>query len=336
MVSIIAIDLAKNVFQLVGVNDRIQPVFEHRFRRAKFEAFMHNHPLCTVVMEACFMAHYWGRRFQAMGHEVKLIPPQHVKPFVRGNKTDRNDALAIAEASRRPGLKCVPVKSVEQQQTLAQHRIRERLKHQRTQLMNQTRSLLAEFGMVMPQGHKAFREGLVQAIDQALPTPEFTEILRQTYDEYQQINQRMTLIEQHLERSVERSSDAEILRSIPGIGPLIASAFIATVDRGQAFKSPREFAVWLGLTPKTESSGDKRRIGHITKRGDTYLRTLLIQGANAALRWTAKRQDKFSQWANALVKRRGRAIAVVAVAHKIARLAWILLQRQTPFQAQTI
>ncbi len=195
MVSIIAIDLAKNVFQFVGVNDRTQPVFEHRLRRKKFELFMHKQSPCLVVMEACYMSHYWGRRFQAMGHEVKLIPPQHVKPFVRGNKTDRNDALAIAEAASRPKLKPVPVKSVEQQQTLAFHRIRERLKHQRTQLMNQTRSLLAEFGMVIDQGHKAFRAMLLQAIDHELPTPAFTEALRQTFDEYQQINQRMAVIE---------------------------------------------------------------------------------------------------------------------------------------------
>ena len=336
MVSIIAIDLAKNVFQLVGVNDRIQVAFEHRFRRAKFESFMTHHPPCVVVMEACFMAHYWGRRFQAMGHEVRLIPPQHVKPFVRGNKTDRNDALAIAEASRRPKLKFVAVKSVEQQQTLALHRIRERLKQQRTQLMNQTRALLAEFGLVMSKGHKAFREGLIHAIDTEQPTPAFTVILQQAYDEYQQINQRMTVIEQHIERVIERSPEAEILLSVPGIGPLTASAFIATVDRGQAFNSPREFAVWLGLTPKTESSGDKKRLGHITKRGDTYLRALLIQGANAALRWTKKRKDRFSRWANALLARRGRPIAIVAVAHKMARVAWTLLQRQTPFQAQAI
>jgi transposase len=331
-VSIIAIDIAKNVFQVVGVDRAKRPVFEHRFRRQKLEIFMTRQAPARVVMEACYMAHYWGRRFEAMGHRVQLIPPQHVKPFVRGNKNDSNDALAIAEAADRPHLRFVPIKTEQQQEVLALHRIRERLKGQRVQLMNQTRGLLAEFGVVFPLGHAAFTRALIEVVDKQRISPRFAGIVMQLREEYLRLSEQLTLIDQEIAAGVAATPDCQILTSIPGVGPLIASGLVASIDRGQAFSNPRQFAVWLGLTPKQSASGDRERMGGITKRGDRYLRTLFIHGARSVIRWSRHRNDALSRWARAVVARRGIHKATVAVAHKLARLSWVLLQRQTAFE----
>ena len=285
-----------------------------------------------VAMEACYMSHYWGRQFGSLGHEVQLIPAQHVKPFVRGNKNDRNDALAIAEAANRPNLRGVPMKTVEQQEVLALHRIRERLKRQRIQLMNQTRGLLAEFGLVFPKGHKAFRHALNDILNAERVSARFAEQLQQLRGEYERLSADLTHTNERIATFVAQTPSCAYLLSVPGIGPAIASAVVASVDKGQAFTSPREFAVWLGLTPGVAASGERWRPLGITKRGDRYLRTLYIHGARAALRWTRHRHDTFSRWANASVERRGYNKAVVAVAHKLARLSWVLLQRQIPFE----
>jgi len=289
-------------------------------------------PPSRVVMEACYMAHYWGRCFTAMGHRVELLPAQHVKPFVRGNKNDANDALAIAEAADRPGLRAVPVKSVHQQEVLALHRLRERLKTQRIQLMNQTRGLLAEFGIVFAQGHAAFRKMLAGLDQETALSGCFKAALLRVAEEYWQLSAALAAVDADIAHFVEASPACGILMTVPGLGPINASALVASVDRGQAFANARAFAVWLGLTPKQSASGHRAVMGGISKRGDRYLRTLLIHGARATLRWARHRDDGLSRWINALVLRRGVQKATVAVAHRLARISWVLLQRNEPFK----
>lgn len=330
--TIIGIDIAKTVFQVCGVDAHRRVVFNRRLSRRQLEAFMLRWPASRVVMEACYMAHYWGRRFEAMGHRVQLIPAQHVKPFVRGNKNDRNDALAIVEAADRPGLRYVPVKTAEQQEILALHRLRERLKAQRIQLTNQTRGLLAEFGIVFAQGHAAFRRMLVTVDERASWSPRFQATLARVADEYRRISEQLQSVDADIAAFVDTTPACAVLMSIPGIGVVNASALVAAVDRGQAFANARQFAVWLGLTPKQSASGQRAVMGGISKRGDRYLRTQLIHGARAMLRWARHRDDALSRWANALVQRRGVHKATVAVAHRLARICWVLLQRNESFR----
>lgn len=331
-ISIAGVDIAKSIFQVCGVGPRRQVLFNKRLSRKGLEGFLAQLPRCRVVMESCYMSHYWGRRCQALGHEVQLIPAQHVKPFVRGNKNDANDALAIVEASERPGLRSVPVKSVHQQEVLALHRIRERLKNQRIQLMNQTRGLLAEFGVVMAQGHASFRKAMAHLDQEENLTPRLKTALFRCAEEYRYMSGQLEAVEQELTAFVESTPACGLLLSMPGIGFINASALVASIDRGQAFQTPRQFAVWLGLTPKQNASGLRSTMGGISKRGDRYLRTQLIHAARSALRWCRRREDGFSRWANALVARRGVQKATVAVAHRMARIAWVLLQRNEPFR----
>jgi transposase len=253
-ISTIAIDLAKSVFQLMLFDENHQVRQEKRLSRAAFQQFIQQHPPCKVVMEACYSAHYWGRELLKLGFQVLLIPAQHVTPFVRGNKNDRNDTLAIFEASQRPFIRPVPVKTEYQQEILMLHSIRDRLIAQRIALSNQTRGLLTDFGLVFSKGHKAFLEGVT------------------------------ALLDTELKRFIHDSPAAQILLSLPGVGPIIASAVAASVDKAQAFKSAKDFAVWLGLTPKQSASGLRSKMGGISKRGNHYLRKQLIHGARTLLR----------------------------------------------------
>jgi len=330
----IGIDLAKNVFQVCALTTHNKVLFNKKLSRKKFIEFMANLPASTVFMEACYSSHYWGRTIESWGHRANLIPAQHVTPFVRGNKNDNNDALAIAEAAGRPGIRFVPIKTVQQQEIMAMHRIRNRLVKSRTQISNQARGLLSDFGIIFPKGYKAFRLAMSSLQDDETLSPGFRQIMKDLRDEFGRVSEQISRIERQLKRYTEHTEACAIIGSLPGIGLINASALAASIDRGQAFNNPRELAVWLGLTPRQYASGEKSRQGGITKRGDRYLRTQLIHAGRAAKRWARNRDDQFSLWIKQLEKRVGAHKATVAVAHKLARLIWILLQKQQMFAPQ--
>jgi transposase len=328
----ITIDLAKNVFQVCGVNQHIKPQFNKKLKRNELLDFMRQQLPTVVVMEACYSSHYWGREIAKLGHDTKLIPAQHVTPFVRGNKNDHNDAFAIAEASQRAHIRFVPVKSEHQQEISCLHRIRERLIKNKTAMSNQARGLLSEFGVVFPCGHKALLNGLTSVIDNPQYSHRLQDMVIDMLSEYDITLNRLKGIEKQLGEFVDASESGKILRSIPGIGVINASALLAAIDKGQAFNNPKEFAVWLGLTPKQHASGNISKMGGITKRGDRYLRKQLIHGARAFVSRAAKSTDPLALWALKLRATKPLNKVAVAMAHRLARLIWILLSRQEHYR----
>ena len=280
-------------------------------------------------MEACGGANYWAREFIALGHQVKLIAPQYVKPFVKGNKNDYNDAEAIAEAAQRPTMRFVPIKSVEQQDIQNFHRQRERIKKERTALTNQVRGLLAEYGLVIHKGIRAVSKSLPDILEDAENglTPLTRELFAELYDELQMLNKRLEQCEQRIKVINQGNEVCQRLDEILGIGPIIATATYAAAGDGKDFSNGRHFSAWLGLVPGQHSSGGKATLLGISKRGNAYLRTLFIHGARAVLQQCRKKTDRFSRWAQALLERRGHNKACVAVANKLARMAWVIMAK---------
>lgn len=330
----VAVDLAKSVFQVCVLNERNQVEKALRLSREQFKAFLVTYPASDIVMEACYSAHYWGRYARDAGHQVRLIPAQHVTPFVRGNKNDRNDALAIAEASRRPGIRFVPVKSLAQQDIQVVHRIRERCVSARTTLCNQMRGLLSDYGHTFPVGLTHLMKALPELADQSSLSPIVKAEIQLFFEEYDMLSRRIAHADSTLKQYAARDTDCCIVSTVPGIGPHIASAIVATIGKGQAFENPRHFAVWTGLTPVQRASGNVSYIGRISKRGDKYLRKLLVQAAIQTARW-AKRNPttQLGHWINQIIARRGLQKGIVAVAHKLARIIWSMLHRQENFRA---
>jgi len=333
-VTLISVDLAKDVFQVAGFNDRLKEDFNRRIKRKDLHNFMVQQPACEVVMEACYSSHYWARCFQQMGHRVRLLPAQHVTPFVRGNKSDHNDAIAIAEASRRPNIHHVPIKTHAQQDIQSLHRIRDLCIQRRTGVMNQTRGLLSEYGVVSPKGHKSFLVllGLITDPEHDAISSSLKVQMRSVRDEYQQLTDRVADIQSELISIIAQQPQCQLLSSVPGIGVINATAIYSAIGNGNQFKHAREFAVWLGLTPKQSSSGNTFTSSGITKRGDRYLRKQLVHGARALLYRCRNRTDKLSLWANALIARRGYNKAVVAMAARIARICWTVLQKNEMYR----
>lgn len=321
-VTTLGIDLAKNVFQLHGVDERAVVVLRRQLRRGQVLSFMAQLPACLVAMEACAGAHYWGRQMQRLGHRVMLIAPQYVKPFVRGNKSDRNDAQAICEAALRPQMPQVAVKSEEQQAVLALHRMRELLEKQRKQLGNQLRGLLGEFGLVIAQGPGRLRQALPELIE------EVPVLLRATLHEaWERLLELQRQCEQHtaqIEHFARQHPVCHRLMRERGIGPLSASAYVATLGDPRHYRNGRQAAASLGLVPRQHSTGGKAVLLGISKRGDKYLRSLLIHGARAVLRHAMSKSDPLSVWLQALAQRRGFNKAVVALANKNARRLWAI------------
>ena len=245
----VSIDLAKNVFQICALNHNNKVIFNKKLSRKNFALFMANLPATKVYMEACYSSHYWGRTLDEMGHTSHLIPAQHVKPFVRGSKNDSNDALAIAEAANRPNIRFVPVKTIEQQEIMAMHRLRQRLVKNRTQLSNQARGLLSDFGIIFPKGYKSFREAMTELQSNESLSLSFRQVMKELVEDYNQSSDRIETIEIYLKAYIKQTKHCAIVSSVPGIGIINASALIASIDKGQAFNNPKEFAVWLGLTP---------------------------------------------------------------------------------------
>jgi transposase len=332
--NVIAIDIAKNIFQVCSVNKSQKVEFNKTVKRAEIAAFIAQQPTTTIVMEACYTSHYWGRVFKEMGHKVRLIPAQFVKPFVRGHKSDRNDAVAIAEASFRPDISSVAVKTVEQQDIQVLHRIRDRYVARRTGLVNQCRGLLAEYGIIAPQGLAPFCRLLreVTAPDSRSLSRLVKTEFAQAVDEYNWLTDRITELNERLAKIAKANEVCKILLSIPGIGAINATALYSAIGRGQQFKSARELAVWLGLTPKQSSSGERFNSGGITKRGNSYLRKQLVHGARSALARCRGKDDALSRWGLALIERRGVNKACVAMAARMARLAWTLINRNEMYK----
>ena len=327
--SIVGMDIAKSVFHLVGTDVRGKIILRKRMMRGEVLAFCAILPPVTVGMEACGGAHYWARRLREQGHTVKLMAPQYVKPYVKTNKNDMRDAEAIAEAVTRPSMHFVPIKSVAQQDIQALHRVRERLVSARTALINEMRGLLAEYGLVLPVGAKAFRKRVVETLtaEQAKLTPLSEELFRTLLKELEKADSEITSYDEKLQALAITHPEAQRLQTIPGIGPLTATALLAAVSDVSVFKNGRQFAAWLGLVPKQHSTGGQTRLFGISKRGDSYLRKLLIHGARATLRWAQTKVDDRSRWIRNLLERRGWNRTTVAVANKNARIVWAVLSR---------
>ena len=333
---VISIDLAKSVFQACGVNQQLKPLFNQKLSRRDFYAFMAQQPPTQVVMEACYSSHYWGRELTQLGHTVRLIPAQHVTPFVRGNKNDRNDALAIVEASQRPNIRFVPIKTQAQQEVMALHRIRERLIKNKTALTNQAHGLLSDFDIIFSPGERCFSvmAHIVAASTQV--SQNIKSLVAMLHEEFLALKAKLKTIEAKLKQNLAQFPQADILLSVPGIGYIVASALIACIDKGQAFQRAKDFAVWLGITPRQYASGAHSYMGKISKRGNRYLRKQLIHGARAVLNRYKNDQDALKIWGETVAHRRGFNKAVVAIAHKLARIVWHLLQKDVMYQPQPI
>ena len=334
-VSLIAIDLAKNVFQVCGVNREGKQVFNRSVRRAKLAEVIAQYPGTLIAMEACSGSNYWGRRFQKAGHQVLLIPPAHVKPFVKGNKNDRNDAFAISEAARRPNVHAVVPRSLEQTDLMLAHRIRDRRVRARTTLINQARGLLLEYGIVVAPGPAALRVALPFLLEDAGNelTPIAREHLHGILEEWRDLERRIEELDHMIRVSARSLPATRRLLDIHGVGDLIATAAVAKLGQGSQYRSGRQFSASLGLVPHEHSSGGKQRLGGISRRGDTYLRRLLIQGAWSVVRYADTRQDRLSRWARDLVERRGKHKAAIAVANKLARIIWAMVRYERTYQA---
>jgi len=335
----IAVDVAKAVFE-VAVSEHAGQVRErHRFSRERFRRYLGEQPPATILMEACGSAHYWGREAQTRGHRVVLLPPHAVRPYVVRNKTDRTDAKGLLEAARNDEVRPVPVKSETQQALTALHRLRSTWLATRTARINTVRGLLREFGVVLPTGARHVVPTLGPVLEDAdggapsLLRPALAEAAR----EIREIEGRIRTVEHQLDAVAEQTPVVSRLRSIPGVGLLTATALVAAVGDVQRFPSARHFASYLGLTPRERSTGQRRQLGAISKRGDTYLRMLLIHGARAVLAHaktkTAPAPDRLRAWALHLERLRGHNKAAVALANKLARIAWAVWKYDIDFAA---
>jgi len=338
VVAVLGIDLAKKSFQLHGVDGHGKVVLMKKLRRNKLRAFVAQLPICLIGVEACGGANYWKRTFERYGHSVKMMAPQFVKPYVKSNKNDVIDAEAICEAVQRPSMRFVPSKSIAQQDIQSIHRIRSQVVARRTAQANQIRGLLMEYGIIIPKGIANVRKeipGILEEADNEL-TMLFRTLLNDLYEEMVHLEERIEKLENELKTVCRENSHCQRLLTIPGIGLLSATALVAAIGDISVFKNGRELAAWLGLVPRQQSTGGKPTLLGISKRGDTYLRTLLIHGGRSIVRVAEKYQDKRNQWVGKLEKRRGNNIAAVAVANKNVRIAWVLMSKQTNFQVSMI
>lgn len=333
-ITTVGLDLAKNVFQIHGANEHGKPVLRKTLRRSQVAAFFANLPPCLVGIEACASAHHWARKLEALGHQVRLIAPQFVKPYVKSNKNDAADAEAICEAVSRPSMRFVAVKTVEQQSVLALHRARQAFVKARTAQANQIRGLLGEYGLIVPQGIAYVSQRVPALVDGAsydLPVA-FQQLIGRLLDHLRELSRQVEEVEQ-LIKAWHRSSElSQRIEKVPGIGVLTATALTAMVGNARTFKNGRQMAAWLGLVPRQHSSGGKPTLLGMSKRGDAYVRTLLIHGARAVVYRATERADK-ENWVAKLTERRNKNVAAVALANKTARIAWALLAHDRDFCA---
>lgn len=337
-ISVLGIDLAKDVFHLHGVDERGRTVLRKRLRRNALMAWVAKLPNCVIGMEACAGAHYWARKFRELGHDVRLISPQFVKPYVKSNKNDQADAEAICEAVQRPNMRFVPIKSIEQQDIQSLHRARESAIKCRTAQINQIRGLLQEYGIVVSKGPANLRKvlpAILEDADNGL-TPIFRELLQGLHQGLLHLDQRIGEYDMQIALLAEQSDACKRVMSIPGIGPLTATALVAAAGDAKVFRNGREMAAWLGLVPRQHSTGGQPRLLGISKRGDPYLRRLLIHGARAVLRCADRKDDRRSRWVTKLLERKHANVTAVALANKNVRTAWALLTHGEMFDPATV
>ncbi|HEC06054.1 MAG TPA: IS110 family transposase [Thiolapillus brandeum] len=330
-ITTIGMDLAKNVFHVIGCDARGKVQLRKQLRRHQVLAWFARLKPCRVGMEACASSHYWGRELRKLGHEVKLIAAQHVKAFLRGNKNDYNDALAIAEAVVRPEMRFVAIKSAQEQDIQALCRLREQRVKECTALGNQIRGLLGEYGISIRKGKAGFKRRVVELLEDADSglSDRFRRLLREAWHQYQELEAHLQAYDQELARVVRENEACQRLQTIPGFGPVVASVFFSRIGSGEGFRRGREVSAALGLVPRQHSSGGKEVLLGISKRGDRYLRGLLIHGARAVVARAGSKRDRLSRWVMTLVARRGHNKAVVALANKMARMGWAVLAHKT-------
>jgi transposase len=330
----IGIDLAKNVFQLHGIDGSGEAVIRRQLRRARVLPFFAKLPPCLVGMEACATAHYWAREIGALGHEVRLMPPCYVKPYVKRNKSDAADAEAISEAVTRPTMRFVAVKDMEQQAVLMLHRSRELLVRQRTMLVNAIRAHMAEFGIVAPQGIQRVKElfaVIADEDDDRLP-PVARICLQGLVRQFLSSHEEITHLEKRIHVWHRASETSRRLETIPGIGPITASALAASISDPELFRNGRELAAWIGLVPRQSSTGGRERLGHISKQGDQYLRWLLVAGAMSVIRQARHKDPTLIPWLAHMLATKPAKVVAVAQANKTARIAWALLRNGGTYQ----
>lgn len=333
-ITTMGLDLAKNIFQVHAVDARGKSVLRKALKRGQMMSFFVQLPPCLIGMEACGSAHFWARRLIELGHTVKLMAPQFVKPYVKTNKNDARDAEAICEAVARPNMRFVPLKSVEQQGLLAMHRARQGFVAARTAQANQIRGLLSEFGVVIPQGIGSLGRHLPQILEDAENALSLTSraLFSRLFSHFRELDRQVDELDLQIKAWHRQSAASQRLERIPGIGPLTASALVASIGDAKIFKNARQLAAWLGLVPRQDSSGGKQRLLGISKRGDAYLRTLLIHGARSVLRSLKRHPDQAEGWLARLSQRRNPNIAAVALANKNARIVWALLAHDRDYQ----
>jgi transposase len=333
-ITTIGIDLAKSVFQVHGVDVRGKAVLRKQLKRSQFLLFFSNLPPCLIGMEACGSAHHWARKLQGLGHTVKLIAPQYVKPYVKTNKNDAADAEAICEAVARPSMRFVAIKTVEQQAVLSEHRVCQAFVQARTAQANQIRGLLAEFGLAIPKGIANLPKQVPLILENPayeLPAV-FRELMGGLLAHFHELDCQVDALGARIMAWHRDSAASRKLAQIPGIGPLGASALVSAIGDAKTFKNGRQLAAWLGLVPRHQGTGGKQTLLGISKRGDVYLRTLLIHGARSAI-LAAQRRSETDSWLAKLVKRRNPNVAAVALANKNARTVWALLAHDREFQS---
>jgi transposase len=333
-ISTIGIDLAKNVFQVHGVDVAGKPVLKKQLRRGQMLEFFGKLPPCLIGMEACATSHHWARELRKLGHDVRLMPPSYVKAYVKRGKNDAADAEAICEAVTRPSMRFVPIKSAEQQGALMLHRTRDLLIRQRTQLINAMRAHLAELGLVAQKGCEGLQQlmrTVADADDEQLPS-DARVACQAIIAQLQAVQMQIAGLEKRIHQAHRANPASKRLDAIPGFGVIVSTAVVATMTDPKAFKTGREFAAWIGLVPQQNSTGGKERLGSISKQGDRYLRRLLVVGALAVIKSARTRPDKYP-WVVALLGRRPTKVVAVALANKMARIAWAILAKGETYRA---
>jgi len=331
----VGIDLGKTTFHLVALGDNGKVLLKKKFTQKQLIAFTANMQTCLIGMEACSGSHFLGRALRAQGHDVKLIPAQFVKPFVKSNKNDFIDAEAIAEAVERENMRFVAIKTDDQLDLQALHRVRDRLMARRTALINQIRAFLLERGIVFAKSPIRLREALPEVLENVNEhlTPRMRNLVAMLWSEWKDLELQIVQMNDEVERIASSDAACRRLRQIPGIGPLVATAIVASIGNGAAFRKGREFAAWMGLLPKQHSTGGKARLYGISKRGNSYLRKILIHGARAVVLRSKRDRIAMGSWMSSLETRAPRNVLIVATAHKLARNAWAVLSTGQDYRA---
>jgi transposase len=335
MITTIGIDIGKNTFHLIGLDKRGAIILQQKVSRGQLERRLANIPRCLIGMEACSGAHHIGRQLIAVGHDVRLIPAQYVKPFLKGHKNDYRDAEAIAEAVQRPTMHFVTIKTPEQMDLLALHRVRSRFVSQRTGVINQIRGFLIERGITVRQGPMPLRKALPEILsaDPGVLSPRIVSLITDLVQGWRRLDERIAAVSAEIEALAEQDDGCERLMTVPGVGPIISSAVVAAIGNGTGFKQGRDFGAWLGLVPKQESTGDRTILGKISKRGNKYLRTLFVQAAHVILaRRPSAAMRGLWPWIEQASKRLHRNMLAIALANKLARIAWAVLARGGTYQ----